>query len=222
MLSRVRNRLHPWYAQQIQDRFSLLFYEREHSTWRNTFWHGHVTYKVPADLWVYQEILHELRPDVVVECGTAYGGSALYLAHVLDGIGHGQVITIDVADTPEHPRPQHPRIEYVLGSSVDPELVGKLRARITGQRVMVILDSLHTAEHVGAKLEAWAPAVSVGSYLIVEDTNVNGHPVAPGYGPGPGEAVEAWGAASHGFEVDRSREKHLHTFNPGGYLRRIR
>ena len=86
---------------------------------------------------------------------------------------------------------------------------------------MVILDSLHTAEHVGAELELYADIVSPGCYLVVEDMNVNGHPVLPDYGPGPTEAVEAFLATTDEFVVDRDRERFLMTLNPGGYLRRV-
>ena len=85
---------------------------------------------------------------------------------------------------------------------------------------MVILDSAHTKAHVLAEMRAYAPMVTVGSYLLVEDTNVNGHPVAPDFGPGPMEAVEAFLTETDEFERDPSREKFLLSFNPGGWLRR--
>ncbi|HZQ97896.1 MAG TPA: CmcI family methyltransferase, partial [Chloroflexota bacterium] len=78
-------------------------------TWRDTYWHGVRVRKCPLDLWVYQELLHELRPDLIVETGTAYGGSALYLAHMCDLLGQGEVVTVDAAQHPD--RPKHGRIE---------------------------------------------------------------------------------------------------------------
>ena len=86
---------------------------------------------------------------------------------------------------------------------------------------MVILDSDHTRDHVLRELELYAPLVTPGSYLVVEDTNINGHPVAPEFGPGPMEAVEAFLETTDEFEVDRAREKLMLTFNPSGYLRRV-
>jgi cephalosporin hydroxylase len=86
--------------------------------------------------------------------------------------------------------------------------------------VLVILDSDHTKDHVLAEMRAYGPLVTKGSYMIVEDTNINGHPVLPDFGPGPWEAVEEFLQGNDQFTVDRSREKLLMTFNPMGYLRR--
>ena len=177
-------------------------------------------HKCPLDLWVYQELLHEVRPDVIVETGTKHGGSAYYLASICDLLDHGSVITIDIEELPE--RPQHPRITYLTGSSTDPEVVARVDERIgDGARVLVILDSDHHREHVRAELETWGPRVSVGSFLVVEDTNINGHPVTQHSYPGPWEAVADWLPRNPGFRRDRGREKHFLTFNPGGYLQRI-
>ena len=87
---------------------------------------------------------------------------------------------------------------------------------------MVILDSDHHEAHVARELHAYREFVSVGSYMVVEDTNVNGHPVMPEHGSGPFEAVHAFVAEDHDFEIDRSREKFLLTVFPDGYLRRAR
>ena len=85
---------------------------------------------------------------------------------------------------------------------------------------MVILDSDHSRDHVFAELQAYASLVGPGDYLIVEDTNVNGHPVHPDFGPGPTEAVDDFLAENDSFFIDESREKYFMTFNPRGYLRR--
>jgi cephalosporin hydroxylase len=111
----------------------------------------------------------------------------------------------------------------VTGSSGDPELVGGVfRGRPPGERRLVILDSDHSRAHVLRELELFAPRVPPGGYVVVEDSNANGNPVLPDFGPGPREAIEEFLAAHPEFEADRSREKFLMTFNPGGYLRRIR
>jgi cephalosporin hydroxylase len=182
--------------------------------------------KCPFDMWVYQEIIHEIVPDLIIETGTAAGGSALYLAHLCDLMVNGSVISIDIDGT--KPRPTHPHITYLTGSSVAPGMVDRVReivARCSNAIggdpcVMVILDSDHSAKHVWAELLAYAPMVTPESYLIVEDGNVNGHPVSPGWGEGPYEAVHAWLVDHPEFEIDRSREKFGVTFNPDGYLRR--
>ncbi len=174
------------------------------------------------DMWIVPGVRWETRPDLIVECGTAWGGSALYLASLMDLFGGGSIVTVDIAGDDEIPgRPQHPRITYLTGSSTEPDVVSEIRRRAASvETVMVVLDSDHSFEHVTAELGCYAPLVTQGCYLVVEDTNVNGHPVAPGFGPGPGEAVAEFVRGSDAFVVDASREKLLMTFNPGGFLRR--
>jgi cephalosporin hydroxylase len=199
--------------------FQEFYYASEDRTWRNTFWFGTLVEKCPLDLWIYQEIIHECRPDLIVETGTMEGGSALYMASILDLIGQGEVVSVDIEAKPR--RPIHPRVTYLTGSSTDPNVVAHVADRARGKHsVMVILNSDHARDHVLEELCNYAPFVTPGNYLIVEDTNVNGNPVARGHGPGPREALEVFLANNGTFAVDRSREKLLLTFNPGGYLRR--
>jgi len=206
--------------QEIVRRFHELYYRRwlDGADTINLSWFGHQAWKCPLDLWMYQEILTRTRPDFVVECGTRAGGSALYIAMLLDHIGHGRVVTVDITPPPD--LPPHPRIGYVTGSSTDPAVVADVERRVGAGRAMVILDSDHRADHVLAELLAYRGFVQPGDYLIVEDTNVNGHPVSPGYGPGPMEAVERFLALEDGFEVDERCERFLMTLQPRGYLRR--
>lgn len=203
----------------IVDQFHRQYYERRTETWGETYWLGHHVLKCPLDLWIYQEILHELRPELIVETGTYRGGSALYLASICDLLGHGAVLTID--SQRQRGRPRHPRITYLHGSSTSREIVRQVERQARRKRpVLVILDSGHGQAHVLDELRAYAPLVTPGSYLIVEDTNLNGHPVEPGHGPGPAEAVAAFLTENAAFRRDPSREKLLLTFNPGGYLQK--
>lgn len=206
----------------VVDDFNELYYNSFNQTWEATWWLGFKVLKCPTDLWVYQELLHRLRPDLVVECGTAHGGSAYFFASILDLLGAGRVLTIDVCGPEAFPvRPQHPRIEYLKGDSTAPAIVAQVRAAAAEVRcVLVILDSDHRQEHVAKELEAYAPLVTGASYLVVEDTNINGHPVASYHGPGPMEAVEEFLPRHPEFVVDEDCEKFLLTFNPHGYLRR--
>jgi cephalosporin hydroxylase len=198
--------------------FHRLYYSSGSQTWSNTYWLGAKTQKCPLDLWIYQEILHELRPAAIVETGTANGGSALYLASVCDLLGHGEVMTIDIE---QRDRPSHARVTYVSGSSTAPEVTARVEEFIGGRSpVLVILDSDHARDHVLRELHLYAPLVTPGSYVVVEDTNVNGHPVDPDHGPGPMEAVREFLRESDAFVVDRARQKFLLTFNPDGFLRR--
>lgn len=209
--------------QRIVDAFHQLYFETWDGAQRtlNVNWLGYRATKCPFDLWTYQEIVVETRPELIVESGTRLGGTSLFLATILDLLGgSGRVVTIDVNRDARFPK--HPRIEYLTGSSLDEPISAGVRRAAAGRRTMVILDSLHTAEHVGAELAIYADLVSVGCYLIVEDTNVNGHPVLPDYGPGPTEAIQAFLAGDDRFVVDRDRERFMLTLNPGGYLRRTR
>ena len=208
--------------QQTIDAFHHLFYygsPDEEQVLLRTYWMNVPCVKCPLDLWVIQEILCEIRPDLVIETGTLFGGSALFMAHVLDVLGKGRIVTIDIRD---FVRPQHPRIQYVTGSSIDPELIHSLFGRRPAETRLVLLDSDHDKEHVLRELRLFAPYVSVGSYLIVEDTNINGHPIFPDFGPGAYEAIEEFLGENTGFTVDLSREKFKLTFNPHGFLRRVR
>jgi cephalosporin hydroxylase len=203
----------------IVDQFHRLYYN-DPGTWLDTRWLGVPAWKCPLDLWIYQEILQELRPALIIECGTAHGGSAYYLASICDLLGSGEVVTIDVETKPG--RPVHPRITYLLGSSVEPDMIAQVRSRIPDAgSVLVILDSDHSASHVARELSEYAGFVTPGSYLIVEDTNINNHPVLPAFGPGPMEAVSSFLETNHQFAVDEGRQKYHLTFNPRGFLRRV-
>jgi cephalosporin hydroxylase len=202
----------------IVDQFHQLYYNSH--IWLNTFWRGVPVQKCPLDLWIYQEILHELQPDVIIECGTADGGSAYYLASICDLLGRGRIISIDIGAHPA--RPQHPRVTYLTGSSVSEVIYQTVRNSIQpGEKVMVILDSDHHFGHVLNELRIYALLVTPGSYMIVEDTNINNHPVFPEYGPGPMEAVQQFLAENNGFVIDQSREKLLLTFFPNGFLKKL-
>ncbi len=182
-------------------------------------WFGFKSMKTPNDLWIYQEIITETKPEVIVESGTAAGGSSYFLASLFDLMGRGEVITIDIAARPS--QPTHGRIRRLVGSSTAPEIVAEVHRRVGKRRTMVILDSDHSEAHVAAELKAYAGIVGLGCYLVVEDTNVNGNPVLPDHGPGPMEAVDAFLASRTDYERDPSRERLMLTINPRGYLRRI-
>jgi cephalosporin hydroxylase len=185
--------------------------------WKDTFWLGTPVIKCPLDLWIYQEIIVDTktRPDLIIETGTMRGASAHFMAWVFDLVGSGRVITIDNRDLDG--RPQHPRIQYLTGSSIDEEIVMRVRDSVErDERVMVVLDSRHHRDHVIAELRAYAPLVTTGNYLIVEDTNVNSW--RQEFEPGPLEAVREYLEEDGSFEIDRGREKFMMTFNPNGYL----
>jgi cephalosporin hydroxylase len=203
-------------------------------------WLGLPVIQMPSDIVVMQEILWSCRPQLVVETGIARGGSLVLSASILEMLGEGEVLGIDV-DIRAHNRTaieSHPlahRIQMLEGSSVDPAMIDDVRARAEAvERVMVVLDSNHTHEHVLAELRAYAPLVSVDQFLVVADTFVEDippqeHRPRP-WGPGdnPRTALEAWlseatGAPGPVFERDAfANSKLLLSASQGGYLRRVR
>lgn len=206
----------------VHDQFSRFFYETE--TPFNLTWMGVQVVKCPFDLWMYTEILHATKPDLVIETGSFQGGSALYLAHMQDLIGHGNVLSVDI--NPDRELPEHPRVEFLLGkSSVDRDVISYVSAAAQGKRCMVVLDSAHNRKHVLAEMNAYSGLVAKGCYLIVEDTNVHGYPFGVGDiddDGGPAEAVRDWQPTNKGFECDRSKERLRMSQNPGGFLLRVR
>ena len=188
--------------------------------WTETTWLGAQALKNPLDLWIYQEIMVETRPELIVETGTYRGGSAFFLASICDLLGTGEVVSIDVEQVRDD-YPAHPRITYLGGrSSTDPGVVATVRERAAGRPTLVVLDSDHSQAHVEAELAVYAELVPVGGYVIVEDSNIG--QIRKDLLPGPLEAIETFLARTDGFEIDHRREKFLITFNPSGYLRRVR
>jgi len=188
--------------------------------WVNdTKWRGVPVQKFPSDLWVYQEIIHDLKPDLIIETGTCYGGSGLFMADMCELAGNGRVISIDLNPRPN--RPKHARLEYFTGSSIDPVVLSLMTSAARNLKtVMCVLDSDHTCNYVLQEMHEYAQFVTPGSYLIVEDTDVNGNPICPDHGPGPFEAVELFLSHGDAFEIDTSREKFVVTQNPSGFLRK--
>jgi len=184
--------------------------------------------KFPTDLWVLQELLYMVKPDVIVETGTAYGGGTLWMAHVLDAIGKGRIITIEC--DPQKDYPVHPRIIYLTGISTDENIFSLVKQLIgENESVLVNLDSAHNMKNVLKEMRMYAPLVTVGSYLIVEDTFISGHPVhfldnsGKEVTPGPMEAVDTFLKQNNGdFVINKSIEKYIITTNPNGYLLRVK
>jgi cephalosporin hydroxylase len=195
--------------------------------WDSLWFHNVRIIKNPLDLWMLQQIAFEVRPDFVVETGTFYGGSALYWAHTLNGMGleNARVLTVDIQDLTKTAS-THPLwkkyVDFYLGSSTDPKIVSTIAQRVRNSRVIVNLDSDHSMAHVLRELRMYSPMVSPGSYIAVEDTHLDGVPTHPEQGPGPMSAVRQFLAEDAGkdFEQDFSREAFVMTSYPGGWLRR--
>ena len=187
--------------------------------WKHTAWLGRTIEAAPGDLLAYQELLTDVRPDWIVDVGTRTGSRAWFLATVCDLLGHGRVVT--VGERLPADRPEHPRIEWVTTKPHLAEGFDAVRA-ITGTepRAMVILGERARHRRTVAAFNGYHGLVPVGSYVVVENTVVNGNPVWTGFGPGPNEAVAEILAGHPDFTADRSRERGLVSLNRGGYLRR--
>jgi cephalosporin hydroxylase len=182
---------------------------------RESHWMGVRALKNPLDAWVYQEILYEVRPQAVVELGSALGGGTLFLCHMLDLLDvEGSVISVDLQHSEFHA--EHERIEKVTGNTNDPAVVERVHQLCQTKRTLVIHDASHVADDVLEDLRNYGPLVSPGSYLIVED---GVRDFLAGL-PGPVAAIEQFLAESPDFEVDEGRERYLLTYNPRGFLRR--
>ena len=192
--------------------------------WKKTSWMGVTTWKSVSDMWNYQEILSELKPSLVIEFGTNQGGSALFFATIMKRIGQPfKVLSVDVTHKHLDPAAQRdPDILFVESSSTVPaiaEHIKRLKSEFPG-KIFAILDSDHSMDHVLAEMKLLRPLLSTGDYLLVEDSCVNGHPVLPGWGPGPYEAI---GAYEQEFPNDYTRDvaresKFGFTFAPNGFL----
>lgn len=207
--------------EQVTDLFHLMFYHDPEKTWKNSTFMGIPVWKNPLDLWIIQEIIFQTKPDIIIETGSFFKGSAVYMAILCELRGKGNVYTIDVKN--HAPQLQHPRMHFFHGSSTSEKIFQSVKTNIKPEdKVMVLLDSEHKKEHVAKELEMYHALVTVGNYLIVEDTDINGHPVHPDFGPGPMEALNDFLPRHPEFEIDESREKFFLTQNPRGFLKRIR
>jgi cephalosporin hydroxylase len=198
-------------------------------------WLGLPVIQMPPDIVALQEVIWETRPQLVIETGIARGGSLVLYASILELLGDGEVLGIDV-DVRAHNREAieaHPlakRISMIEGSSLDDDVVAQARAAAADvERVMVVLDSNHTHAHVLEELRAYGPLVTAGQFLVVADTFVEEIPAQEHrpreWGPGdnPATALRAWLDEVDGFEPDPFvNAKLLLTASPGGYLRRMR
>lgn len=200
--------------------FNKLYYGARGASqpWFRNRWAGVPIFKCPEDLLIYQELLHEMRFDTIIECGVAYGGTTLYLAQLCQLMGHGEIVAIDI--TLERVVAKvfgGLPVTFIQGSSTAESTAERAGDFVKSKSTLVILDSDHSEAHVFRELELYAP---MADYLIVEDTNVNGHPVYLQHGPGPHEAVVRFLATHPEWTIDHDRTRLLLTFNPNGYLKR--
>lgn len=187
----------------------------------NNRYFGIRTWKCPLDAWIYQEIIFETKPDVIIEIGNAFGGSALYLAHLFDAIGHGRIIGLDIShQNISNLAKNHPRISFIEGDACSNfENVRKLIG--DEEKVLIIEDSSHTLENTLNVLRTFSSLIKPEGYFVVED-GICAHGLEIGPTPGPYEAIEQFLKENNNFESDRNREKFVLTWNPKGFLKKIR
>jgi cephalosporin hydroxylase len=185
-------------------------------------WLGRPVWQYPLDAWVLQEVISEVKPDLIIEFGTFQGGSAFFFASLCDLLGHGRVLSIDVAPRSTVP---HERIDYLIGSSVAEPIIAAVREKIDrlhARRLLFVLDSDHSAAHVRAELEAYAPLVPVGCYVHVQDGLLDYLSRFRSLRPGPAAAVEGFLADHPEFARDLDLEgRYVMTAHISGWLRRL-
>ena len=188
---------------------------------RKSKYHGIQTWKNPIDFWIYQEIIFDIKPDFIIEIGLHRGGSTLALAHMLDRNENGRIIGIDLSLSliDEQVR-NHDRISLIEGNPL--ELFEKVKQLISpDSTVLIIEDSSHEYENTLAVLNMYGTLVSENSFFIVED-GICYHGLDVGPKPGPYEAVHDFIKNNKNFAIDRSKEDFLLTWNPCGFLKRIK
>jgi cephalosporin hydroxylase len=204
--------------------------------WANRYsysfsWLGRPIIQLPQDLMMVQEVLHRVRPDVLVETGVAHGGSGVFFASLFELVGKGRVVSVDIEIRPHSRKAieEHllkERICLIEGDSTAPGTVAAVKRQIQpGESVLVFLDSNHLKAHVRAELELYGPLVTPGSYLIATDGNQEDLAEVPGghrdwVHDNPRAAVREFLAAHPEFEADPEPERLGVTYWPDAYLRR--
>jgi cephalosporin hydroxylase len=202
----------------------------------NFSWMGRPIIQYPQDMVAMQELIWEIKPDLIIETGIAHGGSLIYYASLLELIGNGEVLGVDI-DIRSHNRTEiekHPmfkRIKMIEGSSISDETIAKVKEHAVGkQNILVTLDSNHTHDHVLAELQLYSPFVSLHSYIVVFDTIVEDLPEGYfsqqrpwGISNNPKTAVHEFLKSNDGFEINHSIDNKLQiSVAPEGYLKRIK
>ncbi len=203
-------------------------------------WLGRPIIQLPEDMVRLQELIYQVKPDVIVETGVAHGGNQVFLASLCRLMGCGRVIGVDIEIRPHNraaleAHELYPLITLIEGSSTDPGVVEKVKTAIGAtENPLILLDANHAKDHVLQELEAYAPLVGVGSYIIVADGVMEQLGTAPGAKPewawdNPRRAVAEFLGRHPEFKpmppprpFDESLVREPVTYWPEGYLQRMR
>lgn len=231
--ARIKNLKRDHRFQSLAQKF--ISYSMKHKYSYNFNWLSRPIIQYPQDIIAMQEIIWKLKPDLIIETGIAHGGGLIFYASMLELIGKGEVLGIDI-DIRKHNRKEiekhkmYKRIKMLEGSSIDEKIIKKIQKIVKRHKnIMVCLDSLHTQEHVFKELDAYSKFVSIGNYLVVFDTIIEYLP--KGFfknrpwdkGNNPKTAVNEFLKRNKNFITDKTIEnKLLITVAPGGYLKRTR
>ena len=178
-------------------------------------WKGSTVSKYATDMVLYAEMIYAFQPDYIVETGTHLSGSAIFFADMLDVLcGGGEVITIDIRNR-RAVNPPHKDVEYIRGSSIDPEIIQEVKNRVKGS-VMVSLDSNHSFKHVKSELLAYGDIVTPGQFMVVEDCYVRHERIS-----GPGRAVHWFLGQDESFVRESPEAKFLISVTREGWLRKL-
>ena len=203
-------------------------------------WMGRPIIQLPEDMVRLQEVIHAVKPDLLIETGVAHGGSLVFYASLFAAMGKGRVVGVDIEIRPHNrtaieAHPLSRLVTLIEGSSIDPATVARVRAQVRAEdKVMVVLDSNHTRDHVLAELDAYAPQVSVGSYIVACDGIMRDLRGAPRTKPdwqwnNPTQAARDFVARHSDFAIEpppfafnEGSVKRAVTYWPDGYIRRLR
>jgi len=207
-------------------RFFHYIWWQSKDTWPRNKFLGYEILQCPFDLQIYQELIFSSKPEFILQTGICGGGSIVYFSSILDIMGASndiKVIGVDIELSKEAKEIKNDRVILFEGSSTSDEVVSKIKDYTQGKKGIIILDSDHSETHVSKELSIYKDFVQKGCYLVVEDTNLNGYPVHPNFGPGPYEAVKKFLLKNKDFRQDNQLwKRNLFSFHQYGWLVRAK
>ena len=207
-------------------RFFHYIWWQSKDTWPRNKFLGYEILQCPFDLQIYQELIFSSKPEFMLQTGICGVGSIVYFSSILELMGTSndvKVIGIDIELSKEAKEIKNDRVILFEGSSTSDEVVSKIKDYTQGKKGIIILDSDHSETHVSKELSIYKDFVQKGCYLVVEDTNLNGNPVHPNFGPGPYEAVKKFLLENKDFRQDNQLwKRNLFSFHQYGWLVRTK